>query len=198
MCLLCFHMPILKILLCIILIFPAAGCDRLYGVLHKPGGEERQILGAFAFNEYNANVETVQKNLQAFGYTIGRPDGRFGASTREAVAKFQADEGLKVTRFVDKLTWARMQEYLQGPLFKNGALNSQAVQKALSKAGFSPGVPDGQIGKRTHEAIKAFQRSRKLDPDGYLGLKTLKVLQAYCPAPKAPPVPVVKTLKSAK
>jgi peptidoglycan hydrolase-like protein with peptidoglycan-binding domain len=170
-----------KILLSMIFLVSFAGCDRIYGVLHKPGGEERQILGAFAFNEYSAKVEELQKILQAFGFNIGKPDGRFGASTREAVARFQAGEGLKVTRFVDKATWARMQEYLQGPFFRNGVLNVRAVQKALGAAGFPSGAADGQLGKRTHEAVKAFQRAQHLTPDGYLGLRTLKALRPYAP-----------------
>ena len=182
----------MKILLCFIFVFTVAGCDRIYGVLHKPGGEERENLGAFAFNEYNAKVEAVQKILQGFGYNIGHPDGRFGASTREAVAKFQADEGIKVTRFVDKATWGKMQGYLQGPFFKDGALDLHVIQRALIKAGFSPGVPDGQMGKRTHEAIKAFQRSRNLSSDGYLGLKTLKALLKYTPVK---PVAVAQSAK---
>lgn len=155
------------------------GCDRIYGLLHKPGGEERQNLGAFEFNAYNARVEQLQKMLKSFGYTIGYPDGKFGASTREAVARFQQDENIKVTRFVDHDTWARMQAYIQGPLFKDGQIDIKAVQKALTKAGFPSGKPDGRLGKQTREAIKAFQRSQQLDADGYLGLKTIKALQPY-------------------
>ena len=84
------------------------GCDRIYGLLHKPGGEERAILGGVQFNEYNPRVEQVQKYLRILGYHVGRPDGKFGAGTRDAVAKFQADEAIEVTRFVDKATWARI------------------------------------------------------------------------------------------
>jgi peptidoglycan hydrolase-like protein with peptidoglycan-binding domain len=157
----------------------AAGCDRIYGFLHKPGGEEQQILGSFQFNEYNAKVEEVQKILKSFGYSIGHPDGKFGASTREAVARFQADEDLKVTRFVDKATWGRMQEYLQSPLFKNGVLDGRAVQKALTKAGFSPGKIDGQMGGHTHAALKEFQTAHGLDADGQVGVQTINALLKY-------------------
>ncbi|MEI6438025.1 MAG: peptidoglycan-binding protein [Candidatus Omnitrophota bacterium] len=173
-----------KLLLLFVLLLPATGCDRIYAVLHKPGGEERAILGAFEFNVFNARVEEVQKILKGFGYNIGHPDGKFGASTREAVARFQADEGLKVTRFVDKATWAAMQGYLTSPLFKKGVLSGHAVQKALSKAGFGVGKIDGQLGRNSRQAIKAFQASQGLDADGQIGLRTIKALLKYLPAAK--------------
>ena len=167
------------VLFLFLLVFPLAGCDRIYALLHKPGGEERANLGAFQFNEYNEKVAWLQRALKSFGYNIGLADGKFGASTREAVARFQADEGLTVTRFVVKATWSVMQDHLEGPFFKNGQVNVRAVQKALSAAGFSPGAADGRMGKNTREALKSFQRSQGLSPDGYAGLKTLKALKAY-------------------
>jgi len=169
-----------------------SGCDRIYGLLHKPGGEEREILGAFVFNEYSPKVEELQKTLKLLGYNIGRPDGKFGAGTREAVVAFQSDEGLEATRFVDKATWARLQIYVEGPLIHNGQINGRAVQLALRKAGYDPGKIDGQIGKQGRAALKAFQEAQGLDPDGQIGLKTLKALMAYAPAAEKPKVPVQK------
>ena len=168
-----------KLLLLFVLLVPSTGCDRIYAFLHKPGGEERQILGAFEFNAYNARVEEVQKILKSFGYSIGQPDGKFGASTREAVAKFQADEGIKVTRFVDKAPWGAMQGYCESSLFKQNALDGRGVQKALTKAGFPVGRIDGQLGRHTREAIKGFQASQGLVADGQIGLRTIKALLKY-------------------
>ena len=164
----------------LIIFLPAlTGCDRIYGFLHKPGGEERAILGSVQFNEYNAKVEVVQKYLRILGYHIGRPDGKFGAGSREAVAKFQADEGLEVTRFVDKATWARMQYYVQSPLVKNDMLSAHAVQKALVKAGYDPGKLDGQMGPQTKAALRKFQKANGLTADGMAGLKTITALLSY-------------------
>ena len=161
----------------LIIFMPALlGCDRIYGLLHKPGGEERQILGSVVFNEYNAKVEQVQKYLRLLGYHVGRPDGKFGASTRDAVVKFQVDEGIEVTRFVDKVTWARLQYYLQRPLVKNDVISGASVQKALLKAGYDPGKIDGQMGNRTKAALRRFQTDQGLFADGLMGLKTMKAL----------------------
>ncbi len=157
------------------------GCDQIYGLLHKPGGEERAVLGAYSFNEYSPKVEALQKLLKALGYRIGRPDGRFGAGTREAVVQFQSDEGLKVTRFVDKATWERLQSYAASPLIHAGQINMKNVQLALRKAGYDPGKIDGRPGKQTRDAVKSFQRSRGLTPDGHVGLKTIKELLRYLP-----------------
>jgi peptidoglycan hydrolase-like protein with peptidoglycan-binding domain len=170
----------MRFLFFLIIFLPAlTGCDRIYGLLHKPGGEERVILGAVQFNEYNAKVEEVQKYLRILGYHVGRPDGKFGAGSREAVARFQADEGLEVTRFVDKATWARMQYYIQSPLVKDGVLDARAVQKALVKAGYDPGKLDGRLGPQSKSALRKFQRAKGLNADGLIGLKTIRALLEY-------------------
>jgi peptidoglycan hydrolase-like protein with peptidoglycan-binding domain len=164
----------------LIIFLPAlTGCDRIYGLLHKPGGEERAILGDVQFNEYNQKVELVQKYLRILGYHIGRPDGKFGAGTRDAVSKLQADEGIEVTRFVDKATWAKIQYYVQSPLVKNDMLNGHAMQKALVKAGYDPGKIDGQFGPQTKSALRQFQKAHGLEADGMVGLKTFRALLQY-------------------
>ncbi len=172
-------MHIRWIIFLLILLPALTGCDRIYGLLQKPGGEERQILGAVIFNEYNPRVEQVQKYLRLLGYHIGRPDGKFGAASREAVAKFQADEKLEVNRFVDKATWARFQYYIQSPLVNKDMISGRAVQQALVKAGYDPGKVDGQMGAKTKSALRQFQKARGLMPDGIIGLKTIQALLEY-------------------
>ena len=173
-----------KFIAVILLVFGAValgGCDRIYGVLHKPGGEERKILGEVVFNEYNPKVEEVQKDLRLLGYHIGRPDGKFGAGTRAAVAAFQSDEVLEVTRFVDKLTWAHLQVYVLSRLVDKGALSGRAIQMALQKAGYGLGKIDGQLGKQTKVALKAFQSAHGLKADGMIGLATFRELLKELP-----------------
>ncbi len=41
------------------------------------------------------------------------------------------------------------------------------LQKRLMERGFDPGGADGVVGPKTRRAIKAFQRSARLPPDGY-------------------------------
>ena len=53
------------------------------------------------------------------------------------------------------------------------------VQRALKQAGFDPGSMDGLIGHRTHTALIEFQKARRLEPDGVLGVKTWEALSTY-------------------
>jgi peptidoglycan hydrolase-like protein with peptidoglycan-binding domain len=170
---------IFRFFLFLFLVFSSSGCDRIYTLLHKPSNEEHQVLGDVVYNEYNPKVEELQKVLRLFGYTIGRADGKFGASSREAVAKFQEEEGLEVTRLVDKATWTRIQEYVQSPLFHKMQINVKGLQTALRNAGFNPGKIDGGMGPQTQGAVKDFQRAHNLIADGMIGLKTIKALLPY-------------------
>lgn len=46
------------------------------------------------------------------------------------------------------------------------------LQLALDALGFDAGAPDGIFGRRTEEALRAFQLTRGLDPDGICGPAT--------------------------
>jgi peptidoglycan hydrolase-like protein with peptidoglycan-binding domain len=49
-------------------------------------------------------IINVQTQLQNDGYYVGAIDGILGPQTREAIAAFQADNGLAVTSAVDQPT----------------------------------------------------------------------------------------------
>lgn len=53
------------------------------------------------------------------------------------------------------------------------------IQASLRKAGFYKGEIDGKMGPRTRHAIKEFQKSKKLNPDGIVGEKTWEALSQY-------------------
>ncbi len=53
------------------------------------------------------------------------------------------------------------------------------IQTALKNAGFYKGKIDGKTGPQTKSAIKAFQKSKKLKPDGLVGKKTWVELSKY-------------------
>lgn len=57
--------------------------------------------------------------------------------------------------------------------------NVKQVQIALKNAGFDPGLLDGKMGKRTTDAIKAFQRAQNLPVDGKVGRETWSLLKEY-------------------
>ena len=66
-----------------------------------------------------------------------------------------------------------------------GSLTIREVQLALKRAGFDPGTIDGKMGRRTREALRAFQQAQGLSPDGRIGPQTLVKLKAYMAAPTA-------------
>jgi len=53
------------------------------------------------------------------------------------------------------------------------------IQLALKKADFFKDKIDGKMGPQTKRAIKAFQKSKNLNPDGVVGQKTWEELSKY-------------------
>lgn len=50
------------------------------------------------------------------------------------------------------------------------------LQRALARAGYDPGSPDGTFGQSTEEAVIAFQEANGLSPDGIVGPETAEAL----------------------
>jgi outer membrane murein-binding lipoprotein Lpp len=57
--------------------------------------------------------------------------------------------------------------------------NIKQIQISLVNAGYEVGTIDGKMGRRTKEAIKAFQKANNLTPDGKVGKKTWSILKDY-------------------
>jgi peptidoglycan hydrolase-like protein with peptidoglycan-binding domain len=156
-----------------------SGCDIIYRILQKEGAEEKDLLGEIVPCEHNPKVEEVQKLLKLYGYNVGKVDGILGINTRNAIQAFQEDNDLKVSRFVDKETWERLNVFGRCGLVVDGVVNITGVQRALKEAGLDPGPTDGKLGRRTQSAIKAFQMEQGLQCDGKIGFRTLRALAKY-------------------
>jgi len=59
----------------------------------------------------------------------------------------------------------------------SSGLQVKRLQRALAQLGYSPGRVDGSYGPATENAVKRFQQTNGLQPDGVLGPKTLKALK---------------------
>lgn len=57
--------------------------------------------------------------------------------------------------------------------------NVKQIQIALRNAGYNPGPIDGKMGRKTREAIRAFQRTNNLVVDGKAGKATWNLLRDY-------------------
>jgi murein L,D-transpeptidase YcbB/YkuD len=53
------------------------------------------------------------------------------------------------------------------------------IQAALKNAGYDSGAIDGKLGKKTREAVKAFQAANNLKVDGKVGSQTWGMLKDY-------------------
>jgi peptidoglycan hydrolase-like protein with peptidoglycan-binding domain len=168
-----------KIWISLFLCLTLTGCDRIYKILHKEGAEEKELIGDTVPFEKNPNVQEIQVLLQIYGYTPGKIDGTLGAKTRQAIERFQKDNELEVTRFVDDATWIKLKVFKDTPFIKGKELSIQYIQSLLKNAGYDPGPADGRMGDQTKLAILKFQKKNGLKADGRIGYKTLSKLSEY-------------------
>ena len=56
------------------------------------------------------------------------------------------------------------------------AVDIKQVQTRLNELGYDCGTPDGSLGPKTKEVVKAFQKDKGLVVDGVIGPQTLKAL----------------------
>ena len=64
------------------------------------------------------------------------------------------------------------------PPLRNGSQGEKVwkLQERLTNLGYYSGDLDGQFGQGTRDAVIAFQKNNGLDPDGYAGEETQKIL----------------------
>lgn len=163
----------------VVLVFVLTGCDVIYRMLDKEGAEEKELVGEAMPYERNPTVEEIQTLLEIYGYNPGKPDGILGVRTRNAIERFQADQGLKTTRFVDEKTWALLKVFVDEKWIVDGSINTRLVQETLKAEGFDPGPIDGKFGSKTKAAVMNFQKARGLKVDGKVGYQTLSALSSY-------------------
>jgi len=160
--------------------------------------DEEKLVGNTDIN--NPKIEEVQVILMEEGYEPGNTDGKMGKETRDAIKAFQESIGLKSTGYLDKTTLTQLEDIRRTKDIleskrdyakktkdtkQKDALKSEFkpttkdIQLALKNAGFDPGSQDGKMGPRTRQAIKDYQKSKGLVPDGVVGPKTWASLSKY-------------------
>ncbi|MFC1666420.1 peptidoglycan-binding protein [Candidatus Omnitrophota bacterium] len=182
-----------------IIIFLFCGCNIIPKSVQYQK-EEEKIVGST--DTISPRVEEIQVVLNALGYDIGNTDGRMGQKTREAIREFQESRGLKSIGYIDTLTWREIEDIrrlqedqeleksytikVRSPYLKEEdapriqlGVAARDIQRALKKAGFDSGAIDGKMGPRTQQAVKEFQKTKGLVPDGKVGPKTWAELGKY-------------------
>ena len=143
-------------------------------------------------------VAELQQQLRELGYFSRPSTGNFGPLTKQAVIRFQQDEGLTPDGVVETRTKAALlrrlgksetetpppettsatPEPVRRITLKRGAQGSEveALQKLLTAAGLYEGTPNGQYDGKTFTAVRQFQRNNRLNVDGVVGARTWSAL----------------------
>lgn len=158
-----------------------SGCDAVYRLLDKNGAQEKELVGDIVPMGHNEKVLEIQTLLNIYGYAPGSADGVLGLKTRDAVERFQKEQGIEPSRFVNKETWDKLTVFQENGIIVDSELNVRLVQTLLEAAGCNPGSVDGKMGQRTTDAVKRFQAKHRLKVDGKIGYNTLKMLAEYLP-----------------
>ena len=82
---------------------------------------------------YNPKAWLLQSMLNALEYPL-TADGKFGQLTKQAVEKFQADNGLKVDGIVGPASWTRI-IYLGRNRISNSGISNQDYENAAKDLG---------------------------------------------------------------
>ena len=133
-------------------------------------------------------VSEMQRKLKNWGYYDGSVDGIFGSGTRKAVEYFQRTNGLTPDGVVGPATAAALGMTLSGSssggsesssgVLRRGSSGDRVseMQRKLKNWGYYDGSVDGVFGQGTESAVKYFQRTNGLTPDGVVGRATAAAL----------------------
>ena len=153
-------------------------------------------------------VKALQSALKELGFYSGQADGDFGSGTRSAVTAFQKKNGLTQSGTADsaaqgllyegrpknsngKATKVKTVSTLPGAEIHSGSLGPavEKLQARLKELGYYTGAVDGEAGKGTINAIKAFQKKNDLRQANTADVITLALLYSS----QALPARTVKT-----
>jgi soluble lytic murein transglycosylase-like protein len=130
----------------------------------------------------SANVAALQVALRSKGLYAGAVDGISGPLTRGAVIRFQRSNGIRPTGKVGLATRCKLGK-LGVPLLGQRQLSTGRIGWDVASLEFRLrgfGLParkvDGRFDAATGVALRRFQRSRGLTPDGVAGLRTFRAL----------------------
>ena len=140
----------------------------------------------------NPQQAGIQVALRALGLYSGPIDGEIGPQTVSAIRAAQLRLHLSVTGIIDVKTRIALGP-LGHPLFGARVLHSgefgldvSVLQYLLEKRGFFHGALDGYLGPATDAALRAYQRTSGITPDGVVGPKTQALLAQQNGIPVAP------------
>lgn len=156
-------------------------------------------LASLSFGQRGANIVQLQNQLKQLGYFPNNvaATGYFGSVTRDAVIKFQRDQGLVADGVVGSQTLASLQKGKPAPTtstpestpapatnsrqLPSVQLGSQGdvvklVQLQLTVFGYYKGEVNSQFNEETRQAVIKFQKEMQVPGDGVVGQRTHELL----------------------
>jgi len=128
---------------------------------------------------YRAYVAGIQRALAEHGFFSGAPDGAPGTTTTRAISAYQAKAGLPVDglaskSLLDHITFSQPPIRAVAPAATAYSTPTrpaadpliEMVQTLLAERGYEPGPADGVPGRRTADAIRAYQKDAGLPETG--------------------------------
>ena len=168
----------------------ATRLDKLFSVLNLNTGNEysgrtRMKVQPDQGHQPATAHDTVlrtQRALAKAGRYSGDIDGILGERTRDAIRRYQSDNGLNVTGKPDQALFDHLEFVRQireasaitgsiGPVVD--PLSVELVQSGLKRLGYDPGPIDGKMGAKTIEALRSFQADTQLPVDGKISSSVL-------------------------
>lgn len=123
----------------------------------------REGQSSWLANTYSTHslLKRTQRALAQRGFNPGIADGQMGAKTRQAIQRFQKQQGI----IVDGKPSPELLALLDATENLPGI---QLAQASLKTLGYNPGPVDGQMGPKTVTALRAYQTACGLPADGVL------------------------------
>jgi peptidoglycan hydrolase-like protein with peptidoglycan-binding domain len=125
-------------------------------------------------------VAAIQQQLTDLGNYEGEVDGLPGPKTEEAIKAYQRKHDLQVdgkatAELLDRIRFNRRIAEIAKPSVPDPRV--QLVQSGLSELGYSPGPVDGLLGDQTRDAIRKFERDRRLPASGEISVRLIDELR---------------------
>ena len=168
-------------------------------------GIATQAMAEMTQGTKGQEVTELQTKLQKLGYFDRRPTGHFGPLTKQAVIRFQQDQGITANGIVETTTLNALEQKIQDDnitvaptspqqetektaeiaidpnkqaTLRRGVTGSsvKALQQLLTNAGAYSNPINGKFDLETLASVKQFQRTNRLMVDGVVGRNTWRAL----------------------